>query len=67
MINTEKINTEIMSHELKTDDWEYSKSAKLLYKWFKKFNVKFFKEQLDTPVISFERTGYKRLGHFVRD
>ena len=65
MIQIENVNTAIMSHELETEDWDYNNLAQQFYFWFDKFNEKFFEQQLGTPVISFESTDCRVLGHFV--
>ena len=65
MNQTEIVNNAIMSHELITKEWEHTDCAKKLYKWDERYNKEFFKGELGTPVISFERTCYRILGHFV--
>jgi hypothetical protein len=61
----EETNIKVKEHEIQTKEWRFSKLANELYEWFDRFNESFFEKQLKTPVISFEQSGVRNLGHFV--
>ena len=63
----ETTNAVIRSHEIQTDEWQFSKLSEQLYTWFDRFNERFFHDELQTPAISFRTTGVNTLGHYVID
>lgn len=63
----EVTNAAIREHEIRTEEWQFSKLAEQLYTWFDRFNEWFFDHELQIPVISFRTTRRKSLGHYVID
>ena len=63
----EIINRTIKEHEIQTDEWLFSKLSEQMYIWVDRFNECFFDRKLQTPVVSFRRTGVKTFGHYVID
>ena len=61
----EVTNLQIKKLETRTKQWRFSDLSEQLYTWFDKFNEYFFQNELQNPVISFERTRSDTLGHFV--
>jgi len=61
----ERVNIEVKDNEINSD-WHLSRLAHELYWWYDFINILFFKEEpVPVPVISFEKTSVKTLGHFV--
>ena len=59
------INEMIKAHGTAVEDWPLQKLSVFLYQWADLFNRVFFEGKLATPVISFQKTNHKMLGHFV--
>jgi len=60
-----RINLEIMDHELSATDWEMNQFAWELYWWVDFFNIVFFKDQpVPIPVLTFERSRVNTLGYY---
>ena len=63
---SEPINHHIIQNELCATDWALSELAHELYWWVDLFNIAFFNTQpVPTPVLSFQKTTIKNLGHYA--
>ena len=61
----EATNKAIKEIEIGTKEWKFSNLSEQLYTWFDRFNERFFQNVLKPPVISFEKTSSRTLGHYV--
>jgi hypothetical protein len=61
----EATNKTIKEIEICTKQWKFSNLSEQLYIWFDRFNERFFNNVLKPPVISFEKTSSRTLGHYV--
>jgi len=61
----EATNKTIKEIEIRTKQWRFSNLSEQLYIWFDRFNERFFNIVLKPPVISFEKTSSRTLGHYV--
>jgi hypothetical protein len=61
----EDTNKAIRKIETNTKEWKFSNLSEQLYIWFDRFNERFFQNVLKPPVISFEKTSSRTLGHYV--
>ena len=59
-----KVNKAIMKNEIEEKNWPMNELAKKLYDWVPLFNKAFFEEKVSLPILSFEKTQKKVLGHF---
>lgn len=61
----EVTNATIRDHEIRTDEWAFSKLSRRLYLWFDRFNEEFFDGELQPAAISFQQRRINNLGHYV--
>lgn len=60
-----KINEQIKDHSINVDSWEHHIKAEFCYDWFSKFNSAFFENKLEQCLLSFERSRFTTLGHYI--